>query len=283
MNDRSKTKDQLIQELTVARKRISELEFLQKEHGKLLDALARAEEFFRLLYEKAPVGYQSLDRAGCIIAVNQAWLDTFGYPRHQLLGKSFGDFLAPPSLTHFKKIYPRLKSDGKIHGVEFEMVRVDGSRIFVSFDGKVGHDTGGDFKQAHCVLHDITERKEAEERLKKSEGRYRALLDSASDAILIADLHGNLMEVNKKAQKLLGFTRQEMLMMNYTQLHPNEELGSVINTFREMAEGQDGSRINTRALRKDGTSVPVDITGAIVECNGEQLVQAIFRKVAEEE
>ena len=54
-----------------------------------------SEEKFQLLFNKAPLGYQSLDQDGRFIEVNQKWLDTLGYTREEVIGKWFGDFLCP--------------------------------------------------------------------------------------------------------------------------------------------------------------------------------------------
>ncbi len=129
-------------------------------------ALRESEEHFRLLYQNAPVGYQSLDSEGRFIEVNDTWLATLGYTREEVLGRGFGDVLAPSSQGHFRENFPKFKENGEIRGVEFQMVRKDGSTITVAFDGKIAHDRHGRFRQTHCVLTDITERKRAEETLR---------------------------------------------------------------------------------------------------------------------
>jgi len=98
MGDQNKSKDQLIREiaelrtqLTAERKRCREIpQTLPIEQG-----LREGENRFRLLFERLPLGYQSLDENGRILEVNQAWLDTLGYAREQVIGKSFGNFLHP--------------------------------------------------------------------------------------------------------------------------------------------------------------------------------------------
>jgi PAS domain S-box-containing protein len=117
------------------------------------------------------------------------------------------------------------------------------------------------------------------EALRESEEKYHALVDSASDAILIADFEGNLLDVNKKAEELLDYTREELLGMNITQIHPKEELEKIIKSFREIAEGRLSSSSDTKVLKKDGTSVPVDITGNAIEFAGGKVVQGIFRDI----
>ena len=57
--------------------------------------IRQSEERFQLLFNRAPLGYQSLDFDGCFIDVNQKWLDTLGYNKEEVIGKWFGDFLCP--------------------------------------------------------------------------------------------------------------------------------------------------------------------------------------------
>ncbi len=117
--------------------------------------------------------------------------------------------------------------------------------------------------------------------LKTSEERYRVLLDNAGDAIFIADPEGNFVEINKKAEELLGYTRRELLGMNLTQIHPKEELERVKLAFKEMGEGQLRFGSDIKVLKKDGTFVAVDITGIAIEYAGKKVVHGIFRDIAE--
>jgi len=141
----------------VAVRAAGEMERLDAEQ-----ALKESEARFRLLYEKAPLGYQSLDGNGHFIQVNQTWLDTLGYAREEVIGKSFSDFLHPDWRDHFKENFPRFKAIGEIMGVEFEMMKKDGALIQVSFNGKIARDKNGNFQQTHCILQDVTARKKAE-------------------------------------------------------------------------------------------------------------------------
>lgn len=124
--------------------------------------LRLSEERFSALFQQAPLGYQSLDEDGCFIEVNQAWLDTLGYERHEVIGSWFGDFLAPEYVDAFRGRFPLFKERGAIHS-EFQLMHKDGSRHFIAFDGRIGHNPDGSFRQTHCILADITERKNAEE------------------------------------------------------------------------------------------------------------------------
>jgi PAS domain S-box-containing protein len=78
-------------------------------------ALRESEERFRLLYEQAPLSYQALDERGHLIEVNQAWLDTLGYTREEVIGRWFGDFLTPESRVYLGEEFARFRTAGQTH------------------------------------------------------------------------------------------------------------------------------------------------------------------------
>jgi len=124
------------------------------------EKLAENEEKFRLLYENLPLAYQSLDLQGNLIIVNRAWLDLLGYSeKEEVLGKSILEFVTDGSLIAER--FPKFKECGIIHELLFELIRKDGSTVFVSVDGRVSYDKEGKFIQTHCVLHNVTEREKA--------------------------------------------------------------------------------------------------------------------------
>ncbi|MGM0655958.1 MAG: PAS domain-containing protein [Thermodesulfobacteriota bacterium] len=166
------------------KEQIQELKNVESELIKTTEALRKNESRFRLLYERAPVGYQSLDIEGNFIEVNQAWLDTLGYEKTEVIGKNFADFLPPEWVDHFKQRFPVFKAVGEIFGVEFEMVKKNESIILVSFNGKIGKDASDNFQQTHCVLYDITEERKKEAALKESEKRFRSIVENSEIKIL---------------------------------------------------------------------------------------------------
>lgn len=133
----------------------------------------KVEDRFRTLFDKAPVGYQSLDENGIFIEANDTLLEQLGYEREEVIGKSFGDFLPPEWRIHFREKFPRFKAVGEVLGVEFEMVKKDGSILLMSIDGKTSTYPDGSFKQTHCVLSDITDRQAMLEEKKTLEERLR--------------------------------------------------------------------------------------------------------------
>jgi PAS domain S-box-containing protein len=149
---------------------------------------------------------------------------------------------------------------------------LDGSGVAVELEGK---------PLVLVAVMDITERKHAGEALRKSEEKYHAVLENASDAILLTDEHGNILEVNRKAEELLGYIKEEFLQMNYTQLHPMIELERTIDAFKKIVEQGYGTLQDGSICRKDGKVVPVDITGSVIQYAGMKVIQGSFRDISE--
>jgi PAS domain S-box-containing protein len=184
MDIQDKTKQELLKELQELQRADNALKvsaevdmIVQKQ---TMEALQASEERFQLLFNKAPLGYQSLDFDGNFIEVNQQWLDTLGYEREEVIGKWFGDFLTLAYQDGFRKRFPIFKEQGKIHS-EFEMIHKNGSYLFIAFEGRIGYDVNGSFKQTHCILQDITSIKQTEKDLIKN----RELLKSMEKAAKI--------------------------------------------------------------------------------------------------
>ena len=191
--------------------------------------LEESELKFKRLFEQAPLSYQSLDEQGNFTEVNQTWIATMGYRTDEVLGKNFSEFLIPENKSHFEENFPRFKAVGEVLGVEFEMVKKDGSTILVSFHGKIGKDSHGNFKQTHCVFSDISIQKTAENTLKKDLKLNKAIAEiskellsevydikKVSDATLGAvksitrSEHGFVSSIDKKTLENVGHTLTEM-------------------------------------------------------------------------
>lgn len=119
------------------------------------------EKHFYELFDLAPLGYQSLDENGIFLEVNSRWLETLGYSRDEVIGRWFGDFLAPEYVDGFRERFTLFKRAGSIHS-EFEMLHRNGERRFISFEGRIRYRDDGSVRQTHCILSDITDYKKTE-------------------------------------------------------------------------------------------------------------------------
>jgi PAS domain S-box-containing protein/putative nucleotidyltransferase with HDIG domain len=129
---------------------------------------------------------------------------------------------------------------------------------------------------------DITERKRAGAALRESEQKYRTLVESARDAIFVADAEtGLIVEVNRQAEVLMGRPAAELLGMPQSLLHPPEHRERYRRIFAEHAHGENLLARDLLVRRADATDVPVDISATVVEVGGRRLVQGVFQDITD--
>jgi len=236
------------------------------ERKKFELALRESEEKYRRLYEGAPLGYQSLDASGNFLDVNKKWLDDMGYSKEEVIGRCFAEFVAPDYVELFEQRFPRLKAEGKTRGAEFEMVRKDESRMLVSIDGNAEYYEEGKFKRTHCIMHDITERRLAEEELRRhrdhleemvaertdelerrneelqseiaerrqaqqalwmSEEKFREFVEGTSALVTQVDSKGLLTYVNRMAKDVFGLEPEQCVGLSaFSFIHPDDRAGT---------------------------------------------------------
>ncbi|MEE3717241.1 PAS domain S-box protein [Tumidithrix elongata RA019] len=141
-------------------------------------------------------------------------------------------------------------------------------------------------QKAEAALHKLNlelERR-VEERtaeLLESQQRYQALMNGASDAILLGDIKGNLIAANQKAEEMLGYSNDELTQLHMSQIHPPEALANARAHFLNVVQNGMGPIFSSTALHKNGKTIPVEITASLIEVGGEQIAQGIFRDVTD--
>ena len=219
--------------------------------------LKESEERFQLLFNKAPLGYQSLDKNGCFIEVNQKWLDMLGYTHDEVIGKWFGHFMPPKYQEMVKINFPKFLAQGHIHA-EFELIHKNGSIHYIAFDGKIGTDINGNFKQTHCILQDITESKRIKDALVESERRFRTLLSGVELISIMLDMEGCITFCNDYLLTITGYTKEEVIGKNwFEQFLPRSVYENVLNVYLEAIKNQN---------------IIKHYENAIVTKNGEELI-----------
>ncbi|MCC3612037.1 MAG: PAS domain S-box protein [Microcoleus sp. PH2017_40_RAT_O_B] len=140
------------------------------------------------LYNNAPCGYHSLDAEGTMVRINDTELKWLGYTRDELLYKiKFLDLLSPDGKQVFYENFPKLKQQGWVENLEFEMSTKDGSSRWFNLNATAIEDAAGNFMMTRSTLFDISDRKQsqrereqAELALRESEEQRRLALEQKS-------------------------------------------------------------------------------------------------------
>ncbi|HEX3354217.1 MAG TPA: sigma 54-interacting transcriptional regulator [Terriglobales bacterium] len=221
------------------------------------------DERFRRLLEAAPDAMVIVDRGGRILLVNSQSEKIFGYRREELLNQPV-EVLIPESLRHKhpqhreayqSAPYPRPMGSG----LELSGRRKDGSTFPVEISLSPLQEQNGIVVMA--AIRDVTERKQSEEALRQSQERLRSLVNEVRDyAIFMLDPTGIILSWNEGAQKIKGYTAEEITGKNFSVFYLSEdrELGKPAEGLRlAAAEGrweEEGWRV-----RKDGTRFWADV------------------------
>jgi len=247
-----------------------------------VEELMHTANLFQSTFENASIPMALGFENGTFARTNAAFDRMMGYGPGELIGVHRSTITPEEDVAENEELYRRLEEDG-LPNLYYEKrcVRKDGQVIWVEMDVSFIRDKDGTARLSVIVARDITERKKMEEELRESEDKYRSLLEHAYDAMVIADFEGNILELNKKAEDLLGYAKDELSGINISKIHPEEEQGRILRAFREMVEGKTDFLSDTRVLAKDGRTIPVDISGGAIRYGGRQLTLAIFRDITD--
>jgi PAS domain S-box-containing protein len=219
----------------------------------------------------------SLDRVGNILCINQRGVQLSGYSETELRGANVFELLLFPEDRQIARAMLADVLTGKAREYEVRWKTKDGAVIH--FDGATVPrlSDAGQFLSTLCTLRDVTERKCAEERLRKSEEKYRDLIEISPDAIYVVDADGVCVLGNRAGAELAGIPENKLVGTPVTDTYLPEER----YVFRERLEQlKTGGtlRFERNFVRKNGDIIPAEVSVTAIRGG---YFQAILRDISE--
>ncbi|HVZ81584.1 MAG TPA: PAS domain S-box protein [bacterium] len=250
------------------------------------ESLREREEFFRNIFEEGPIGMILSLKDGTLVNANRAFADMLGIPKRDLLGHPFYRYTAPEDAGTEKaldeKLFDRLLPK---YELEKRFVDLKGEVLWCKVSASTIRDPQDEPLFRLAIIENITEQKEAASALRESEERFRALAESANDGIISADAAGRIVFFNPSAERLLGYTSDEVrgkpiaLLMSPASWEGNKEL--ILRYFSTGDPTLPGRILELTGQRKDGSQFPAEISYFSSRTPGGLFFTSILRDITD--
>jgi len=259
------------------------------DRKKAEEALKESEEKYHNLIELANDAIVSINMNGMIIGFNKKAEEMFCYSREEVIGKPAYLLISQrtqknynEALMHFEKTGTGIEIENNV--LEGKGVRKGGAEFQVEYSYYTIN-----IKEAFiatAIIRDITDRKKAEEALRKSEEKYHDLIEHANDAIISSNSKGIIVGFNRRAEQMFGYSREEILGKSAALLVAEQSKEKQQEEWKKLQEigntYSSGQRILAwTALRKNGEEFPVEFTFYATETGGEVIANSIIRDVSQ--
>jgi PAS domain S-box-containing protein len=250
------------------------------ERKRAEETLRESQELYRSLFEGVPVGLYRTMPGGEILDTNLALVEMLGYPdRESLLVVNLVDMYVNPE--DCKRWEALMESRGVVHDFEAQFRRYGSTVIWIRNTCRAVRHGDGEILYHEGAIQDITERKRAEEALRESEERYRALFEESRDVIYITTREGKFIDINKSGLELFGYTKEEMMSLSVEQIYfdPDDR-----PRFQQEIERKGFVRdYEIKFRKKDGTEIDCLVSAIVQRANDGSILgyQGIIRDITE--
>jgi len=231
--------------------------------------LRRSQEKLQRIFDCAPDGITVNDFDGTVTEVNERMVELHSYnSKEEVIGRSAYEFVAPEEHQKMKGNLRETLNNGVSRGVEYNFLKVDGSRFPVELASSVLRDVDGKPIGFIAVTRDITQRKLDEEALRLSQEFSSSLLRNSPNPIVVINPDASIEYVNPAFENMTGFTSAEIVGAKPPYpWWPREHRRKVRDHFnRELHYGSKGNEMLLR--RKNGEQFWVKTTSVVVKDNG---------------
>ena len=235
-------------------RRIASLEQTLREKESAEEALQESEKRYRRLFESAKDGILILDAdTGKVVDVNPFLLQLLAYSYDAIWGQHIWELGVFKDIAESKDAFKTLQDNEYIRYNDLPLETLDGRPIAVEFVSNVylvDHR-----KVIQCNIRDITGRKRADQRLRD----LGAIVESSDDAIISKTLEGRILTWNKAAERIYGYTAEEIVGQSVSILVPQDRPDELSEILAKLKSGETVTHYETVRVRKDGECIHVSL------------------------
>lgn len=248
------------------------------------ESLREANQARQALIEAVPLPIIVLDLNTSVKSWSPAAERVFGWTEQEARDRPLP--FVPPEVGTFREDLEAMRHGSVLTGYETRCQRKDGSAINISVSAAPARNRSGEINSIICVVADVTERKRSDDALRESEMRFRSVVQSATDGIVLADGHGNIIQWNEGAQGIFGYTEAEVLTKPLTILMPENYREAHQHGVERIRAGGEphiiGRTVEMHGLKRDGTVFPIGLSVASWKSNGATFYSGIIRDISEQ-
>ena len=230
------------------------------------EALRESEEKYRTILETIEEGYFETDVAGNMTFFNDALCVILHYPREELMGMNYRNFINETELQKVFSVYNEIYKTGHpLSAFVCLITTKDSIPRYIEGSVSLLKDRMGNILGFKGIMRDITSRRQSEEKLHQSEERYRNILENIQEGYYEVDLAGNFTFVNDAECKMLGYSREEMIGMNNRQYMDRENAKSTYRLFSQVYQtGKPVQSAYGEVILKNGKKAYHDISISLI-------------------
>ena len=199
--------------------------------------LSESEEKYRNLVETSPDAIGLMDINGTIMMHNKQALELFGFELSEdLRGKNIMNMVAPENYKEVLENMEKLQKSEVIRNLELISYKKDGRPFYLEISSSMLFGEAGKPKSIMAVFKDVTDRKQAEDKLKESEAKYRAVIEAAVDQIFVIDSEMKILSMNSFAAGFFHKNPEDMIGKSLTEIFPEQIAASTSANIRKVFE-----------------------------------------------